>query len=90
MDELEGTADAACDVLLNFVELGAPAAVVEPDVACRLALLGERLAGQVHHPLLHARFYTHELVLYLLLALREQLDLDLPREVGYFAVEDLY
>jgi hypothetical protein len=54
MDELEGTADAACDVLLDFVELGAPAAVVEPDVACRLILLGERLAWQVHHPLLHA------------------------------------
>ena len=89
MDELEGTADAVGDVLLDFVELGAPAAVVELDIACRLALLGEGLAGQVHHPLLHARFYPHELVLYLLLALREQLDLDLPREVGYFAIKDL-
>ena len=54
MDELEGTADASGYVLLNFIELRTPVVVVELDEAGRLVLLGEGLAGEVHHPLLHA------------------------------------
>lgn len=53
MDKLERTADAACDVLLDFIELGAPVVVMKFDNSFWSIFLGERFTGELHHPLFH-------------------------------------
>lgn len=54
MDKLERTADAACDVLLDFIELGAPVVVMKFDNSFWFIFLGEGFTGKVHHPLFYA------------------------------------
>lgn len=54
MDELEGTANTAGNVLLDFIELGTPIIPMQLDNPHRLGRSGQAFAGEMPHPLLHA------------------------------------